>query len=362
MAIKTVITDGCGEGIDAGVHKKNDVPSGIVSYTEPYRDFIAQTKPLLSETTGGVDANVNASFSGTPDGIHDGTDSALWTGSALTGTWTFDSTAQAQAGTKSVDATATVNNDEAQFARASAITASDYAAMTGYIYITAWPATGTKEVELRNRLAGVDVGNSVNLSNYINTGVLNSWQKYTIPLADFGLGADSIDQLVVKTIDIGGGAAPDYYLDTMQWEETGSEVFSVSADQGTKYYITNMSITMADAYDGTLASASHPNIKYNQLLGISKLTNGIVFRLTADDIVRFNGVFQQHIDYMTFPGLKVSTGGDATNTWLQYDIAFDYPFVMDSRSKDKLEMILSDDLSGLLFHRVLVRGYTETIA
>jgi hypothetical protein len=362
MTIKSVITDGCGEGLDAGVHFKQDVPPGLVAFTEPYRDFIAQTKPLLSETTGGINANVDASFSGTPDGIHNGTDTALWTATAISGTWTFDSTGQAQAGTKSIDATATVDNNEAQLERSSAITANSYTAMTGYIYITAWPATGTKEVELRTRLAGVDVGNTVSLSNYVSTGTLNTWQKFTIPLADFGLGADSIDQVIVKTVDIGGGVAPDYYLDTMQWEETGSETFSVTPDLGTKYYVTHMSITMADAYDGTLASASHPNIKYNQLLGVSKLTNGIVFRLTTDQIVRFSGIFQQHIDYMTFPGLKVTTGGDATNTWLQYDIVFDYPFVMDSRTKDKLEMTLSDDLSGLLYHRVLVRGYTETIA
>lgn len=362
MTIKSVITDGCGEGIDAGVHNKPDVPSGLVTYTEPYRNYIAQTKPLLSETTGGINANVDATFSGTPDGIHNGTDSVLWTGSALTGTWTFDSTAQAQAGTKSIDATATVNNDEAQLERGSTIIADSYTAMTGYIYITSWPSSGTKEVELRNRLAGVDVGNSVNLSDYINTGVLNAWQKYTIPLGDFGLGTDAIDQLIVKTIDIGGGAPPDYYLDTIQWEETGSEVFSVSADLGTIYSITHMSITMADAYDGTLANSSHPNIKYNQLLALSKLTNGIVFRLTTDSVVRFNGVFQQHVDYMTFPGLGVTSGGDATNTWIRYDIPFDYPFVMDSRTKDKLEMTLSDDLSGLLYHRVLVRGYKETIA
>lgn len=361
MAIRTVISDGCGAGAEAGVHKKPDAPYGLVAYTEPYRSYIAKTTSLLNETTGGVDANVDASFSGTPDGIHNGTDSALWTGTALTGTWDFASTTQAQAGTKSIEAINTVNNDEAQLERSSAITANSYVAMTGYIYITSWPSSGTKEVELRTRLAGVDVGNTVDLSTYIDTGILNSWIKFTIPLDDFGLGADSIDQVIVKTVDIGGGAAPDYYLDTLQWEETGSQVFSVEPSIGKIYSITNMSITMADAYDGTLASSSHPNIKYNQLLGLSKLTNGIVFRLTTDDIVRFNGVFAQHIDYMTFPGLSMQSGGDATNTWIRYDVKFDFPFVMDSRKKDKLEMILSDDLSGLLFHRVLVRGYEETI-
>ncbi len=54
-------------------------------------------------------------------------------------------------------------------------------------------------------------------------------------------------------------------------------------------------------------------------------------------------------------------GGDGTNTWIKYDIDFDFPLVLDSRTKDTLDMILSDDLSGLLYHRVLIRGYTETL-
>lgn len=361
MAIETIITGGAGEALNAAVIEKQDLPRGLVVYTEPARSYIAQTKALASETTGGINANVNAAFSGTPDGIHNGTDSVLWTGSALTGTWTFDSTAQAQAGTKSVDATATIGNDEAQFERGSTVSAGDYQALSGYIYITGWPTSGTKEVELRFRLAGVDQSSTVNLSEYINTGTLNAWQKFAIPLADFGLGAVNIDQLIVKTIDIGGGAAPDYYLDTVQLEETGQEIFSAIADTGSKYYVTDLSITMADAYDSTLANSSVQNIKYNQLLALAKLGNGILFRLTTNEIVRFQGVFQQHVDFMTFPGLTVESGGDATNTWIRYSVKFDFPFVMDSRTKDKFEMILSDDLSGLLYHRVLISGYTETI-
>jgi hypothetical protein len=72
-------------------------------------------------------------------------------------------------------------------------------------------------------------------------------------------------------------------------------------------------------------------------------------------------MFQQHVDYLTFPGLTVESGGDATNTWITYSIKFDFPLVIDSRTKDKLEMILADDLSGLLYHRVLIRGYKEEI-
>ena len=63
----------------------------------------------------GFAMNQDASL-GDPTGIHDGTDSSYWTGSAINGTWDFSSTDQAYEGTKSVDGTNTVDGDIAQFA------------------------------------------------------------------------------------------------------------------------------------------------------------------------------------------------------------------------------------------------------
>jgi hypothetical protein len=331
-----------------------------VSYTIPYSQVIVQTKALLSDTYG-ADLNQNVAFGGTPDGVHDGTDSVLWTGSALTGTWDFASTTQAQAGTKSIEAINTVDNDEAQLERSSAITADDYVALSGFVYITSWSGTGTKEVELRTRLAGVDVGNSVNLSAYVDTGSTGAWQSFAIPISDLGLGTDSIDQIIIKTVDIGGGAAPNYYLDEIQWEETGAETWCVEPDLSSTFSISEMKITLADAFDSTLASSSVPKIPYNTFLTQAKLANGINIRLTTDEIVRFSGSFRQHIDFMAFPGLRVDSGGDGTNTWVSYTVAFDPPFIMDARTKDKLEVTISEDLSTLLFLRIFVRGGKEEL-
>jgi hypothetical protein len=355
MAIDVNIRDGEGNNGTAAVVIKKDIPAGMLTYTEPYVDVIDQTKAMVNATYG-ADWNVNASFSGTPEVVHNGTDSVAWTGSALTGTWTFDSTAQAQAGTKSVDATATVNNDEAQFEDSTPISNADYTALTGYIYITGWPTSGTKEVTVRNRLAGVNAGDELNLSDYIDTTLLNTWQSFTIPIADFNMPTQNIDQLIVKTVDIGGGAAPDYYLDTIQWEETGGAIFSVEPDAESIYTVSELNITIADAFNSALTNASHQNIPYDALLGVSALTDGINFRLTTNDIVRFNSSFKQHIDFMGFPGAKCQSGGDGTNTWVTYTYTFDPPFRMDARTKDKFEMTISEDLSGLLYARSLVRG------
>jgi hypothetical protein len=361
MSIKTTIADGQGTNGEAAVKTKRGIASGLVVYTEPLRDTIAQTKAAVNDTYG-ADMNQNVSFGGTPEGVHNGTDSALWTASAISGTWTFNSTAQAQAGTKSVDATATVNNDEALFSDATSINTGNYTALTGYIYITGWPTSGTKDVEVRMRNNGTDEGNALNLSNYVNNTTFNTWQKFTIPMTDLTGGSVTVDELVVRTIDIGGGAPPDYYLDTIQFEETGSALtYTVEPDNNSIYRIDTLQITMADAYVSTLTDATHQKLPYNTLLGVAKLTTGINIKLTTDRTIRFNSNFQQHIDFMAFPGTQVQSGGDGTNTWKTYTVPFPERIVMSSETQDKLEITINDDLSGLLYLRMLVRGGKEEL-
>ena len=358
MAIEVQITDGRGFNGEASVIKQPDVPSGLVTYTEPYKTVISQTKSMVNATYG-ADFNVNAAFSGTPVGIHDGTDSVEWTASALSGTWDFASTTQNQAGTKSVEAINTINNNEAQFEGGSPISTGGYTAISGYIHLTGWATSGTKDVTFRNRLAGVNVGLELSLSDYIDTTLIGSWQKFTITLADFAMPVQNIDQLVVKTVDIGSGAPPNYYLDEMNYQEAGSAVWTVEPDKQSIFRITQLNITLADALDTTLTAASHQNLAYNKLLGLSALTSGINLKLTTGGIVRFNGNFRQHLDFVGYPGIEIQSGGDGTNAWVSYNVTFDPPFTMDSRTEDKFELTISEDLSGLLSARVLVRGGKE---
>jgi hypothetical protein len=355
MPIQSTILDGSGTALEAAVVKKDNLPAGIVTYNAPAESVIGQTKAITNPTYG-LAMNIDAQFSGTPEGVHNGTDSVLWSATALSGTWDFASTTQAFAGTKSVEAINTVDGNEAQFEDTGTTDTSAFTAVSGAIYITGWPTSGTKEVELRLRLAGVDVGNIISLSGYIDVSVLNAWQTFAIPIADFGTGGATVDQMIVKTVDLGGGAPPDYYLDAIQFEEVGSEVYSVSADANSFYTINSLNIAMADAFNSTLADSSMPKIPYNTLLGVSKLANGIGFKLTTGGVVRFNSTFQQHIDFMAFPRLSYQSGGDATNTWMNYSIEFNPGFVLDGRIDDKLEVTLADDLSGLLYMRMLVRG------
>ena len=76
-----------------------------------------------------------------------------------------------------------------------------------------------------------------------------------------------------------GGQAPTYYIDNLQVEETsGSETYTIRPTQGTKGFFTELTFTIIDALDTALVNASMPNLAYDQLLGVAKLTNGIVIR------------------------------------------------------------------------------------
>jgi hypothetical protein len=299
--------------------------------------------------------NVDASIGGTPEQMHNGIDTVLWTASALSGTWVFDSTAQAQSGIKSIDATATTNNDTALLTSGSTITMSNYASLTGWVYITSWPTTGTKNVRLQFRNGGVVVGLQIDLSNYVNTLLFNTWQKFIIPLSDFGVASTSlIDEFTITSIDSGSGAAPDYYLDNIQLEQLGGNIiYSINPDSDDFWDVQSISITMVRPYNSTLTNGTMINIPYDGLLGLGTLANGINFQRIQDSEVAFSGLVKDFIDVIEALGeTKIITGSDGVNTWVKVTKIFPTAFRLVGRNADRLQVILSDDLSSFTRFRI----------
>lgn len=318
----------------------------------PSYDWDTRSKPLLNDTYG-PNLNQNAAASGTPDGIHDGTDSALWTATALSGTWDFASTAQAQAGTKSIDATSTVDGDQAQLERSSAISSDSYTSLSGYIYLTSYNST-RHQILLQFRLAGVDVGVSVNLGDVIDPGTLNAWQAFDIPLSNFGV-SGNIDQLIIQTVRT-SGQPPNYYLDTIQLEESGTLTYTVEPDIGTVFQFKTFDMVMVDDIATALASNSMPNLSYDKILGLSSLTNGITIRRFSSEKVQFSLVARKLTDFL-FAAFEINdVGSDGTNTFLKLRAKLDFWAPLDYRTRDRLEIVVSDDLSGLLEARAVIRG------
>ena len=354
MAAKSRILDGGGTGLEAGVHqdtRSKAGPNGLVSYTEERRIYQSESAPFVNATYG-IDMNVNAAFGGTPDGVHNGNDSVLWTDSALIGTWDFSSTAQAQSGSQSIDATSTVGNNEAQLERGSTIDLSGYVALSGWIYVTDWRVTGTKDVELRARIAGVDEGTSVSLSNYINEFVFDVWQKFVIPLSDMNLETSTIDQLIITTIDIGGGPAPDYYLDNIQFEETGAPItFAATAVEGTIFVVNRLLVTIA---------ANVTDVDFDTYMGVS-VTNPILFMIQQDGILEFAGAFAKISDSLWTGGQIINRIDNPTKTLITLEVPFDGKYTFDSRRGDGMFFTLGDDFSSLTLHRGLLTGKKESL-
>lgn len=315
-------------------------------------DYDTKSKPLLNPTYG-PNLNQNAAASGTPDGIHDGTDTALWTATALSGTWDFASTAQAQAGTKSIDATSTTDGDQAQLERSSAIDSSSYTSLSGYIYLTSFNSS-KNEILLQFRLAGIDVGGSINLGDVIDESILNAWQSFDIPLDNFSI-TGNIDQLIIQTVRT-SGSPPDYYLDTLQLEESGTLVFTAEPDKGTIFEFQTFDMILVDALAGTLTDNSMPALAYDKILNLSSLTNGITVRRFKGDDVQFSLVARKLSDFL-FAAFEIGDAvSDGTNTLVKLRAKLDWWAPLDFRTRDRLEIVISDNLSGLLEARAVIRG------
>tara|TARA_R110002020_G_scaffold175493_1_gene367385 strand:+ start:4933 stop:5967 length:1035 start_codon:yes stop_codon:yes gene_type:complete len=332
-------------GLSAGVSKENGDPCGVVAYTRPLHTLDAAVKFATNESFG-FNLNQNAAFSGTPLGVHNGTDNIYWTASALSGSWVFDSITQAQAGTKSIDATGTTNNNEALLSTSN-IDSADYTALTGWIYIGQWSDRGSlKEVEIEFRLNGVLVGNSINLSTYVNEFDFDTWQKFTIPLTAFSSENETVNQIRIRTRDVGGGPPPDYFLDSIQLEEVGVPiVYEVipDADYG---YIESITVVVAD---------NVTTLSYDSFLGVS-MNNGITVQSIRNGEEKFTSTIKTLGDLLQGQEIKNSIN-DGVNSFLTTSIQFNPPLPFNKATQDSFRVTVNDDLSSLLRLRYFLRVY-----
>ena len=122
---------------------KRNGENGMVVFNEDLREFDVLFSPAFNPDFG-VEMAQDFSFSGTPVGVHDGTDTAFWTASAIVGTkFTFDSTDEANSGTKSVKANKAALNDVMEFDRLSDLDLSNYVAITLFVFVASRKRYGT---------------------------------------------------------------------------------------------------------------------------------------------------------------------------------------------------------------------------
>lgn len=349
MALKCLIKDPK-TGKQATVVNSEE-ENALVVATRPLKTFRNKVE-FFSNPDYGYDMNVACGFGGVPVPVHNGIDNVYWTGSVVAGTWVFDSVAQAHTGAKSVDATATVNNSIAQLTKAAAIDLSGYSAITGWIYLSLWDDRGIKEIQLYGWDVGTSsqIGITVNLKDYINIGLTDDWQKFVISLYDMNLVDETIDALRIKTIDVGLGVPPDYYLDDIQVEETVYPAeFTIKPDAGKWLHVTSYSIFLVDAYATTLADATMPFLSYDKLLNISSLENGILYQRNINGEVSLAFPFRNLGDILMFPGARVENyGADATNAFLKILVNLGEPIVLKAENDDNISFRVADNLTGFI--------------
>ena len=332
---------------------------GLIVATRPLKTLTNKSL-FFTNSIYGLDMNKDASASGVPVKVHDGTDSALWTASDIVGgiKTTFNSTDynHTAAGSKSIKVDASPVGDIFQLAKGSDLDCTCCTRLTIWIYVTSeWGVGDSVGIFGFDTGTGLQIGTRVNLENYFNYSVYNTWHKITIPLTDMGAVAQSTTLDTLRVIINSKAAGPPvFYLDDIQFEQTGSTIeYKIEPEKGTWLHIHKLKLIMADAYAGTLADATMPRIPYNSVLGVASLNTGIVYKRVSNGVTELTHNFKKLSDILQFAESEIkSVGSDGTNTWITIIIEYSEPPILKDEENDKLAFTISDDLSGLLLLRI----------
>jgi len=338
-----------GEVRQADMHRNNG-DTGMVVFT----DALYDRKPRFDFAFNpdfGVEMAIDARFTGVAVGLHDGLDSTLWTASSVLGTkFTFNSTDRFKEGAQSVKTDNPAAGDIMQFTHpSSTIDLSNYVALSMFINVDKdWVVGDSIEIYGWDTGGAVEVGNRVKIEDYLNFSQFDQWHGVTISLSDMGLTESTIDAFRIQIITK-SGKSPKWYLDVFQVEQAGGNTeFDLHPPHGTEYSISDIRLTMIDAYDATLLNSSMPNLSYDQFLGVSKLNNGINIRVQKDNEIQFAANATCIADFLRAGADLTNMICDGTNTSVTIVEAFTAPLKLDYRKGDKITVTISDDLSGLV--------------
>ncbi len=297
--------------------------------------------------------------------IHNGTDNIYWTASETgSGKFTFDSTDQAQTGTKSIKYDNGNNNDVLQLTRISDITLTDYISLTLWIYVDKdWKAGDSIEIRGWDTGTGTIVGGSVKLEDYFTWNIHDTWHKISIPLTDIGLTGETLNSIRIEII-ANEGKQPKFYMDNIQFEGLSGDTelgeFVVEPDLGTWFHVDQLTISIADNIAGTVANGTMPGLSYNKMLGETALSNGLLYQRIHDGITIDPIIIKQLSDWLQFPKVNLASAiSDGTNTFISINASYLETVVLKAENKDKLRILISDNLSGLLLLRVSAGGRIE---
>jgi len=363
MSLKSIIEDGNGSGLKATVDNvPGDGQNGLVVLTTPLLELYPKTK-FFTNPEYGVSMVQSASLSGAPKNIHNGNDTGLWVGSSIVGAkFNFSSTDIAFEGTSSVHANSPSVGDIMQFASGSAFTVSDYGALTFHINVDRRWTTDSVSIYGWDTNSGSIVGNKVLLEDYFVQNDFDVWQTVTIPLVSMGLGGDEIIDSIRIEGESNTGRGPEYYLDKIALKGTSTSTplcYTAKPSPGTRYHVNAFRLIIGNNISGSVTNGTMTGLSYDKFIGMNELSGGLNIQRILNESADFTGRFTTTSDLM-FAGLRnIDSISDGTNSLFIYEFEFHTPSILDSRTNDRIEITLNDDMTDLTYLRATLLGSEE---
>jgi hypothetical protein len=292
--------------------------------------------------------NVNGLPAGAGDTIWDG-DSSAWTRGGV-GSVTTES---AYSGTYGLDSGTVGANNESTFNNGSEIdVAGTYDVVSFWLQPKAYPGNAVLQVQWRNGVGAV-IGNTLLVENYVTNMDLDVWQHVSIPIADFGLGAD-VQQFWIN-YKVG---TQRHWIDDIHLEASGGGgpyTYRVSSPDGYVYHTEKMLIVISAADTGWSSNA-FANISGGLQNGLLLTYRNINTQETFWTINSKNNAelfgHYEALNSVTF---------DNSEQLIVFSLNPDLSSVILVDNDDVLDITIRDDLSSLSNVRVFLHYGVEEL-
>ena len=324
---------------------------------------LEHSRANFNNETYGVLMNQDASFGGTPLEVNDGEDTTLWTAQDVVGTkLTAGSADRANTGSTSTKVDNPAANDIWEFDKGSNQDLTSYVSLTMAINVDKdW--TGD-DIELYCWDGSAEVGVRVKLQDYIPQSTFDVWHNAIIPLTDLDVVGETIQSIRMQLISKTGGKAPKFYMDDVQFEESGAAILfeAVSPVSDARYHATSLVIVFEDAIDISLVNNSATGLTASQILGVTPPI-GMLLKHTSMAMTKLNKTIGTLGDMLEHGFEIKSVICDGTTTHLVMELKFSVPIIITPPSAgNNFSIEVRDDLTGLSKCRAYLDGAVEVNA
>lgn len=251
-------------------------------------------------------------------------------------------------------------NNVWEFDQGSDITIASYTAFTCFVNIDKnWSEGDSVEMYAYDTGTATEVGQRIKVEDFINFGDFDTWQSFTIPFSAFTFIETTFDAIRFEMV-AKSGASPTWYLDDFQIEQTGVPlVFKATTPKGTKFHVDEIRIRLRDTISVAVANGTVPGWDTTGLLGVSALTNGILFQRTQDGEIEFSVLLRSMDDFEATGSNRINESDNGSISAFTYLVEFPNPIILDGSKQDFLSFTIQDALDGLDRLTAVARGSIE---